>query len=598
MNATQANSRERLQQAIDAEIESLEESLRALKLRRNALAAISSLPPEVLAAIFSPLYPSLGIPSLGGKPDQNIAQICVSHVCHQWREIILNQPLLWGHVDFTALSSAGVTAVLLRSKSLPLYLEGRMSSRRWDDVRFSTFQEDLQEHFTRIYHLRISAEPHHLRHTLERLVLPAPTLEYLSLYSRGGYENRLDYLIPVPDTLFDGSAPGLSYLALRNCNISWNSPLIKGLKHLEILRPSVNARPELSVWLGTLGQMTQLKTLTLYSASPVAPPFPFDVERTITLPSLTHLDISGSSEDCALAIAHLNIPAVTSLCLTVIYDLSNCEEIQKLLPYVVEHINRTQDGPLQSALIRCDRVHLNIAVWPMPDIDVEVHDTPALLVGVALPPCVTLAFRSGPEDWSGLGSDAHREILDWVMAGLPLNDLVTLAAQDIDDISPLARNLQVEQFWLLHSPQWPLLKRVRLACPVDSGFIRMLLEDNGGSEPLLPSLTELVLVDDRLDSYLALPLRDALMKRVEQGVPLELLDLRMCFHERDDSAEVQLLREIVVDVLGIEEAPEAREQMRSMWNPLTPFAGDKNSGEETHSDRGHENAQDDELIAF
>ena len=264
----------------------------------------------------------------------------------------------------------------------------------------------------------------------------------------------------------------------------------------------------------------------------------------------------------------------------------------------MEHINRTQDGPLQSALIRCDRVHLNIAVWPVPDIDVEVHDAPALLVGVALPPCVTLAFRSGPEDWSGLGSDAHREILDWVMAGLPLNDLVTLAAQDIDDISPLARNLQVEQFWLLHSPQWPLLKRVRLACPVDSGFIRMLLEDNGGSEPLLPSLTELVLVDDRLDSYLALPLRDALMKRVEQGVPLELLDLRMCFYERDDTAEVQLLREIVVDVLGIEEAPEAREQMRSMWNPLTPFAGDKNSGEETHSDRGDENAQDDELIAF
>lgn len=128
MNATQANSRERLQQAIDAEIESLEESLRALKLRRNALSAISSLPPEVLAAIFSLLCSSHGIPSLGGKPDQNIAQICVSHVCHQWREIILNQPLLWSHVDFTALSSAGVTAVLFDPNLCPyIWREGYLA---------------------------------------------------------------------------------------------------------------------------------------------------------------------------------------------------------------------------------------------------------------------------------------------------------------------------------------------------------------------------------------------------------------------------------------------------------------------------------------
>jgi hypothetical protein len=56
MNPPQANPRERLQQAIDAEIRSLEESIRALKLRRNALAPISSLPPEVFIAIFSRFF--------------------------------------------------------------------------------------------------------------------------------------------------------------------------------------------------------------------------------------------------------------------------------------------------------------------------------------------------------------------------------------------------------------------------------------------------------------------------------------------------------------------------------------------------------------
>ena len=91
MNPTQAYSRKRLQQAIDNEIKSLEESVRVLKHRRNALSPISSLPPEIFAAILSFLCLP-GIPSLGGTPDVNLARFRVSHVCHRWREIALSQP--------------------------------------------------------------------------------------------------------------------------------------------------------------------------------------------------------------------------------------------------------------------------------------------------------------------------------------------------------------------------------------------------------------------------------------------------------------------------------------------------------------------------
>lgn len=79
---------------------------------------------------------------------------------------------------------------------------------------------------------------------------------------------------------------------------------------------------------------------------------------------------------------------------------------------------------------------------------VEVHDRPALLA-------VTLAFM---REFSP-GSHACRDILDWVMAGLLLNDLVMLAAQDID-FSPLAQDHLMKQFWLLHSPQWLFPARV------------------------------------------------------------------------------------------------------------------------------------------
>ena len=133
-----ASSHKSLQQAIDLENKSLEESIRALKSRRNAYSAVSSLPPELFAAIFSILCLP-GTSSLAGKAEFHLAQL-VSHVCHQWREIILNQPLLWSHVNFTTLSAA---EILVRAKSTP-FLEASLYGICRDDVRFSTFRREFQ----------------------------------------------------------------------------------------------------------------------------------------------------------------------------------------------------------------------------------------------------------------------------------------------------------------------------------------------------------------------------------------------------------------------------------------------------------------------
>ena len=65
MNSSQTN---RLLQTINAEIKSLEEYVHALKLRRYALSPVSSLPPEMFAAIFS-LLCILSASSSDGNPD-------------------------------------------------------------------------------------------------------------------------------------------------------------------------------------------------------------------------------------------------------------------------------------------------------------------------------------------------------------------------------------------------------------------------------------------------------------------------------------------------------------------------------------------------
>ena len=580
MDPSKTNLREHLWQAIDAEIksESSEESIRALRHRRNALAPISSLPPEVIAAIFSFVRSPLG-----GKPGHHLAWLSVAHVCHQWREIALNLSLFWSHVDFTTVSPAGATEILARARMAPLYLEANIPIFRWDNARISAFQQELQTHISHICYLCISADTFLLRRTLEALASPAPILEYLSLIRTIIPMKR----VRVSKTLFGGTTPRLSYLRLCNCDISWKSPLlVKGLKSLEILTPFNNARPKLAAWLDALDEMSQLKMLVLHSASPVAPPFPFDVDvkRTVTLPSLTHLNISTSAGDCALALAHLVLPALTSLYLTARSHIPNGGDVHKLLPYVARHAHGPQDTrPLQCVLIRSEWTRADVLAWPAPDPDAEVHQ-PLTSRAATLSPRVALSIRT--EEFAQVYS---HHLLDAVMAALPLDSLVTLAARH--------RTRLDEQFWLHHAPRWPLLQRVRLAPPAARGFRHVLLlydDDGGRSRPLLPSLKRLDLIDDTaLSARRTLWLCEVLMKRVGQGVPLETLDLRTCLAT---GRAVQLLSEIVVDVWGPAETLETKGPAFYTWDSVARgnFVHDEDSGEEDYSDDDSEDEDEDE----
>ncbi|KAH9041379.1 hypothetical protein EDB85DRAFT_1476172 [Lactarius pseudohatsudake] len=572
MNPSQENPREYQRRAIDAQIRSWEKSLRALRRRRNALAPISSLPPELFAAIFSILrLPPSSTVLLGGEPDRHLSWLNVAHVCHQWRQVALNQPFFWSHVDFTTLTPAGATKMLVRAKSVPLYLEAWVPKFAWDKTRFSKFQKALQPCVSHISQLAISAQPFGLERVLKELVSPAPILEYLSLSGKK-YRGRTEDqpFVPVPVTLFDGSTPRLSRLQLKYCDISWKSPLFRGLKHLKISRQSVGARPRLSFWLDALDVIPQLETLVLHSASPITPSFPFDVERAITLPSLTYFDISASPEDCGLALAHLVLPALTSLCVTAFSGLRDGGDVERMLPYVARHAHGPQDtGPLQSVLIHGHSKQVNILAWPVPDIDVEVHDPPTLLAATLSPRVTLYITRCRPE--------IHFEVLDVATAALPLDDLVMLTAEHLNSHLDSDSGPSMDHFWLRCAPRWPLLRRVRLGNSTQQGFIKMLLEENeGGENPLLPSLTDLVVVQIAVNDRWTLHLCDALMRRVEQGVPLEVLDLRTCY--LIFLAAVPLLSEIVVDVMG----PMKERDQTSVWTVLGP-----GSVEETTRDIGN-----------
>ena len=290
MDSRKVNSREYQRQAIDAEIKSLEESIRTLRHRRNAIAPISSLPTEVIALILS-ISRHLFRGFAHGKPN-HLAWLRVTHVCHHWREIALNNSLFWSHIDFTNITSASTAEMLVRAKKAPLHLTAWFLGYPGDHARFIAFKKELQSRITNICHLDIRADAVFLRRPLKRLSSPAPTLESLSLSTE---DITTLSRTTIPDTLFGGIAPRLFSLKLCHCNISWKSPLLKGLRSLKIYAPSRHARPSLADWLDALDQMPQLKNLDLHSASPIVPPFPLDVKRTVTLPFLTDLNIYASA---------------------------------------------------------------------------------------------------------------------------------------------------------------------------------------------------------------------------------------------------------------------------------------------------------------
>jgi hypothetical protein len=523
MDTVSAQSRDHLRQTIIDEIKSLEVSTRALKMRHNELAPISRLPPETLATIFVFLSAS----AWDERP-VHLKWIRVAHVCRRWREAALNHPRFWSHVNVTKLTPAGMAEILARAKMAPLHLGADF---RWMDAQFVAFERQVEVHISHTRHLRVSISGD-FESALARLSSPAPILESLSLSQKNTWPPAT-----IPDNLFSCTAPNLKRLELENCDISWKSPLLKGLRNLQILNISTKAKPKLEDWLDSLNEMPGVKTLFLQFATPLAPlasPFISEPSRIITLPSLTYFRIHAFAKDCALALAHLLLPALTSLHVDVKSQDREGEDVRLVIPYVARHVYVVLDiEPIRSILLAGERMCAEVYAWAMPDADAEIS-YPGTLGDMSSSAC--FVFTAGGDKWRN-GVDST--IFDAILTLLPANSILTFTAQNRTRLS--------KEFWLRHAPVWPLLEQARLVPTSVGALWEMLAEDTPPDGPRLPSLTRLILLDVRLNALRTYHLGDMLINRVEQGVPLEVLDLRTCVAA--DRA-IQFLAEIVVDVQG------------------------------------------------
>ena len=508
-------------------LQDADNTIQALKLYRNTLVPIARLPTEILSIIFYLLSgPSFWALKRTSRHTP-ITPFFLSHVCHRWREISLNLPCLWSHIILTELLPAGASQMIALAKMAPLNLEAAVKT--WD-LEIVTGQIEAHIHHTR--HLSLSASPQDFERMLGRLISSAPSLERLSIKC----SNLTDGPMLVPDNLFNGIAPKLSCLHLDMCSISWVSPLLWGLRELELFTFPRGGRTSLNVWFDALSQMHQLERLSLLNNIPIhdsSTRTPMVPGLAVVLPSLRELDVIASVLDCFVVLAHLILPALTRLCINAknTYD--------SVTPQLISCVARNAYGPqdteaLQSLYIGILGDGAAAVAWTVPWQD-DTYDGSRF--SDDLPDGIRLArVAFGIRDiWlRSRMAETHHELL----AALPLNHIVSLTVKD--------RALHRMPVWRDNASRWNKLQRVRLFPSAVPSFQKML-KDAPRGDPLLPSLEELVLIDVSLTEQKVYYLYNMLSKLVELENRLMTLDLRTCIAH--DWA-VQFLSGIVVNVLG------------------------------------------------
>ena len=209
-----------------------------LRRSKNAARPINRIPRETLANVFAFLLrrvPPIHTPQYAAARLFHEWIVCVTHVCHHWRETALMFPSLWSTIDVTRPEV--VDAFTSRSGSLPLHIHVRFEgacfrSSRGDSDSDPTrgtnldFMGNLADHggrfrtFTFVHPLGFKAcSP------LSDLHLPAPLLETLVIYppAHVGYRNPLAGANPratlfLP-TIFAESLPSLRVLRVNHFTI-------------------------------------------------------------------------------------------------------------------------------------------------------------------------------------------------------------------------------------------------------------------------------------------------------------------------------------------------------------------------------------------
>src|SRR5260221_239048 len=186
----------------------------SLPLHRNAVAPISTLPPELLVQIFHfhalLERPCPGLQQLVGS----IGWIRVTHVCQRWRQVALDDSLLWATITGFLSSVEWFSETLARARNAPLIvdLEGAPNPK---------ILPKFLPHITRTRELRLRRlSAFDLHSVREIFALEAPALEHFEL-GLNAVTSPVEFRFAAR-ILFKGRTPKLRTLSLSQVSIPWS----------------------------------------------------------------------------------------------------------------------------------------------------------------------------------------------------------------------------------------------------------------------------------------------------------------------------------------------------------------------------------------
>ncbi|ETW84720.1 hypothetical protein HETIRDRAFT_314475 [Heterobasidion irregulare TC 32-1] len=336
----------------------------SLRVRRNRLPIVSSLPPELLARIFC-FSAAIDTPS-----SRALGWIRVTHVCNQWRQVALDHPALWANVSLE-IGSRWSEEMIQRAKLAPLIIQS-------NEVVSETVVGILHSHLARTAELHLFGCKRDLVHIAGTLTTSAPLMEKVVIFS---LDERCVHL---PVDLFGHHAPLLRSAFFHGCSIPWSSPLLRNLSYLDITLPPLQQSnmdvapylPSHEEFFDLLANMHQLESLSIEEYFPRYLPEATASSRmrhpVIKLPHLSALKLVGQWSDCALVLGSIEVPATSRIILDC-RDLDSDRFNSMLLPILARHSGKTGDTlPMRTLLMNIhdygsDSV-INIVGWTTSDV--------------------------------------------------------------------------------------------------------------------------------------------------------------------------------------------------------------------------------------
>jgi len=198
--------------------------------------------------------------------DRLRAVLCSTHVCREWRELLLQSSSIWGRLvlfkfDGVLHHKALLLAVIQRSGSSPLWIEvyGRPTVNDPQDL----LRLLLPTLWCKVERIKLQAECLTQKaleeYYLPLLNYPAPLLQqaHFILYGRPAWAPPFDTR---PAALFLNTAPCLLDFSAECIPISIHATWLSGLTSLET-GPLSSFTKNVRETLEVLGRMTQLRTL-------------------------------------------------------------------------------------------------------------------------------------------------------------------------------------------------------------------------------------------------------------------------------------------------------------------------------------------------